>query len=180
MLAFISRASSTLDLYVHSALLSKLFEFIFKSGLLDQIIYVIIKDENPIYRWESLKALSYIVACLRINNEFFNGAEFANSDQAKSFLFNSEFLAFLIRFTGVDIVELRDQSLVCLGFIAQVSEESRNYLVSVQSVENFNNYLVKEADDRYLELVAFVLSSIATSMRPDSSYNIHTNILVSY
>lgn len=179
-MSFISRAHSPIDLLVHCDLIASIFKFIFSVGLFDQICLIIAKEENLHIKWEGLKTFSYVLACFRLKNERFDGPQFVQSDQVKAYFTSTEFLSALLSLTFSSCVEVREQSLICVGFLVQISEESRNYFVSQNIVANYMNCLVNDNIDIHLEMVGFALASIASSFPTTFNYMMDNNLLVRY
>jgi len=178
LMSFISRANSPIDLLVHADLIANIFKFIFSVGIFDQICLIIAKEENLHVKWEGLKTFSYILECFRLKSERFDGPQYVQSDQVKAYFTNVEFLSALLGLTFSSCVEVREQSLICVGFLVQVSDESRNYFISQNIVTNYFNCLVNENIDIHLEMMGFVLASIAATLPTTFNYMMDSNLLV--
>jgi len=178
-LRFISRAQSPIELYLSSKLIAKLLDFMLNAGIFDQIIVTIVREDNANLQWEALKALSYMVSCLKLKDENFDGPQFAQIEQVRNYLFNPEFLNVLWKLAYSTCIEIKEQSLICMGFIAQLSEDSRNYMiVSLQVVPNLTVCLAGDGTDRYFEAVSFVLSTLAGLLPLNFSLMMDTSVVV--
>lgn len=177
ILRFISRIKSPLDLLANAELILKLFGYISSVGLFGQICTLIVNEENLHTRWEALKTLSYILACLKVKNETFDGSQYLQTDEIKFYLTSEEFLFVLLNLTYSQCLEVQEQSRVCVGYIIQLSEIGRNYFVSMNIVTNYHGSLVEGSSDIQLEMISFVLASVATSLPLNVNY-MDTNLLV--
>jgi len=176
ILRFISRIKSPLDLLANAELVLKLFGYIFSVGLFGQLCNLIVTDENLHTRWEALKTLSYILACMKVKNETFDGSQYLQNDEVKFYLGSEEFLYLLLNLTYSQCLEVQEQSRVCVGYIIQLSEIGRNYFVSMNIVTNYHGSLVDGSSDIQLEMISFVLASFATSLPLNVNY-MDTNLL---
>ncbi len=175
---FISRIKSPFDLLANAELVSKLFGYIFSVGLFGQVCSLIVTEENLHTRWEALKTLSYVLACLKVKNEVFDGSQYLQqNDEVRFYLSNEEFLTVLLNLTFSQCLEVQEQSRVCVGYIVQLSETGRNFFVTMNIVTNYFGSLVEGSSDIQLEMISFVLASLATSLPLNANY-MDTNLLV--
>jgi len=179
LMSFISRAHSPIDLLVHADLIANIFKYVFSMGIFDQVCVIVVQEDNLHIKWEGLKTLSYILACFRLKNQHFDGPLYVQSDQVKAYFTNAEFLNALLGLTFSSCLEVREQSLICVGFLVEISEESRDYFISQNIVTNYMNCLVNENIDIHLEMLGFVLASIASSLSTNYNYLMDNNLLVS-
>lgn len=147
-----------------SVFLIQLFELVVQSRVLAQVVQCLSLEGQNEVQWEALKVLTFFAPGPRVPGLPDGHAFHPKLRATKILVLQSNAAPSILRLCESPCIEVRNQALLCLGFIARHDGEARDFVTNLGAVPVLLRFLAKGAEALMADLPSAIRATWVLSI----------------